>query len=317
MIAERNEYLAEWLRLALATPDGYQCWQDAFEGARVGWQLGYAQRLLREVKQTELPMPASALLLHEEGMFYAQRGDWARAVERLWRAVETLEDSPYVVEGIAVLNDLGMLLRLRGNNEGAVAAHEQALSLAEAIDDSILKAEAREQLGLDLEHCGQFDQAIEHFQEALGQHVALSQQETIVRTLNHLGEAYWRCGNLDAARDALTQALALVRSGHADDYLAAQIMGNLGAVAYEVGDLLEAEKRWRAALETIDALGVVFDKVGLLNNLGGLAFGRGDYDGAASYYSESLALAQELGDERGIQEATHNLAMVYDQLSES
>lgn len=311
---EQVDFLAEWLYLALDRPGGFARWQDAFDHVRVQWQLEQAQRLLRLTKQSTLAARDRSLVYHAEGMLHAQRGDWSRAVDCLMRAVDLLEDSPHVEEGIAILNDLGMLLRLQGNHAGAWAAHEQALSLAQAIEHPRLVAVGLDQLGLDLEHQGEVSQAIEHFSRALAHCQALGDHEETARMLNHLGEAHWRNGDLAAARKSLQQAKAVLQAGVDNAYLAAQIEGNLGNVAYAANDLDEAEARWRSAMLAMDALGVVFDKIALLNNLGSLAYARLDYQTAADYYLESLSLAQELGDERGIQEALRNLAIVGEHL---
>lgn len=314
MKAGSADYLAEWLHQGFDGPNGFEQWQSAFDSARVSWQLPQAQRLLQTSKQVALSTRDRAMVCYAEGMLQAQLGDWQRSQDRLLRAIDLLEESPYAEEGIMILNDLGMILRLQGNHEGALAAHEQALSLAADLDDPRLLAEGWEQLGLDLEHQGEISPAIEYLHKALAQYDALGEQDESVRALNHLGEAYWRNGELRDARVYLEQAWELAHMGHGDAYLHAQISGNLGTVAYEEGDLAEAERQWQASLAAIDALGVVFDKVGLLNNLGGLAFSREEYETAATYYVESFSLAQELGDERGIEEATHNLALVYSQL---
>jgi len=253
---------------------------------------------------------------HSEGMLHAQLGDWPRAVAQLMRAVDLLKDSPHVEDGIMILDDLGMVLRLQANHEGAQAAHEQALSLTQAIEHPRLIAEAWGQLGLDLEHRGDAEQAIKYFLQALAQYEVLDDQDEVARTLNHLGEVYWRTGDLDGALKTLEWALALAQARAGDAHLAAQIEGNLGNVHYEQGHLAEAEACWRSALATFDALNVVFDKVGLLNNLGGLTFSRQDYATALSYFQDSLALARDLGDERGINEALHNLALVCGCLNE-
>lgn len=315
--ASSVDYLTEWLHQGFDAVNGFERWQSAFDAARVAWQLPQAQRLLQTSKQVALSTRDRAMVCYAEGMLQAQLGDWQRSQDRLLRAIDLLEESFYVEEGIMILNDLGMILRLQGNHEGALAAHEQAVSLAAELDDPRLVAECWEQLGLDQEHQGEIAQAVAYFRRALAQYDAMGEQEERVRTLNHLGEAHWRIGELQDARANLEQAWGLSQMGYGDAYLIAQIEGNLGTVAYEEGDLAEAERRWQASLAAADALGVVFDKVGLLNNLGGLAFGREEYETAATYYLESLSLAEDLGDERGIQEAKHNLAVVYGYLRDA
>lgn len=309
MSNDSETYLAEWLYLAAANETSVALWFDTFDDARVSWRLAQARRLLRGIKQLTLSAPDRARVYHCEGMLEAQLGDWNRATERLTRAMDLLEGSQEVEDGVLILNDLGMVLRLHGNPEGACAAHEQALALAQAIENPHLAAESLSHVGLDLEHQGLADRAVGYFEQALSAYKALGDHQQMAFMLNHLGEALWRTGQLVEARSALTGALDLLASVADDPYLHAQVEGNLGNVAYEEGDLDAAATLWQSALTSVDQLGVVFDKIGLLNNLGGLAYARADYSSALEFFQESLELAQELGDERGIQEAMHNVAL--------
>lgn len=310
MSNDPQTYLAEWLVLAAASETSLALWFDLFEDARVSWRLAQARRLLREVKQLALSAADRARVYHNEGMLEAQLGDWDRATDRLTRALHLLADSQEVEDGILILNDLGMILRLQGNAEEARAAHEQALALAQAVGNPYLAAESLSHVGLDLEHQGLAAQAVDHFEQARSAYEALGDHQALAFMLNHLGEALWRTGRLTEARRALTGALDLLASTADDPYLHAQVEGNLGNVAYEEGDLDAAASRWQSALISMDGLGVVFDKIGLLNNLGGLAYARADYGGALDFFQESLELAHELGDERGLQEALHNIALM-------
>lgn len=304
------DYLSEWLHLALEDEDGVDRWQEHFDEVRVAWQLDQARGLLREAKRAALSQRGLAILRHSEGMLYAQLGDWDQAVHCLIHGVDLLEDSQYVQEGILILNDLGMVLRLQGNYRGAEAAHRQALSLAEEMDQPYLAAEALEHLGLDLEHRDQVTEAVEHFRRALTQREALNDEDGLASTLNHLGEALWRQGDLSGACDALQCALAILdASGSSKAYLIAQIQGNLGNVFYAQDNLAGAESYWQSALVACSALGAVYDQVGLLNNLGGLALQRDEYAAALNRFRQSLAMARELGDQRGVVEALTNLGM--------
>lgn len=77
-----------------------------------------------------------------------------------------------------------------------------------------------------------------------------------------------------------------------------------------MGDLIEAEVQWLAALTSFDALGVVFDRIGVLNNLGSLAVQRQQTELALDYFGRSLTLAEAIGDQRGLKTALTNMALV-------
>lgn len=285
-------------------------WRELFDAACANWRLEEARQLLRIPKQMSLSPMQLAEVYHGEGVLQAQLGDWKQSVAALTKAIDLLEDTPNVRFGVIVLNDLGMVLRLQGRNEAAELIHKQALELSEVIGATDLAAEALGHLALDLEHRGDIEAAIPYFEEALTKFEALGAEEEVARIHNHLGEAKWRVGALDSAMQHLRQAAELLGEPPRNRHLFAQIAGNMGAVHYERGDLEAAETYWRAAIETVEALGAVFDKAGLLNNLGGLAYSRKDYQRAYVYFRESLTLAQDLGDKRGVAEAKHNLALL-------
>ncbi len=297
-----------------ALKDGIDRWRVFFDQTRTAWQLDQAQKLLRLTKRASFSNRDLALVRYSEGLLYAQLGEWDRSIKCFMHGVDLLEDSEYVEEGIWILNDLGMVLRLQGNHQGAEAAHRQALSLAEEIDQPHLIVEVLEHLGLDLEHRENVVEAIDYFRQALAQRETLGDEGELLHILNHLGRAFWLQGDLSAAQDTFQRALTILRATDSPNlYLAAQIQANLGNIFYEQDNLFEAEDCWQAALDIFNTLGVVYDKIGLLNNLGGLAFNRGDYATAKSYYQHSLALARDLGDWRGIVEALTNLGVTLTQ----
>jgi len=305
------DYLTEWVQCALENYERIDDWQTHFDQARVGWQLDQAQKLLRVAKRSSLSRRGLAFVRYSEGTLNAQLGKWDRAVKSFMQGVDLLEESEYVEEGIWILNDLGMVLRLQGNYQGAEAAHQQALLLARGVEQPYLIAEALEQLGLDLEHRENVAAAIDYFREALAQRETFNDEVELVHILNHLGRALWLQGDLAIAQETLRRASTILKAAEGSDmYLTAQIQANLGNVHYQQGHLTEAENCWRMALETFTSLGVLYDKVGLLNNLGGLAFEKGDHNIAESYFQESLALARDLGDQRGIVEALTNQGTV-------
>lgn len=309
MSERKSDFLGDWAAVALNAPDGFARWHAQVERLRVGWQLDDAFHLVREAKRLSLPQPEHALVLHTEAMLYAQLGDWTNVVKRLMQAIDGLEDTPHVEEGMGLLLDLGMILRVQGNFPGAEAAHAQALALAVEIEDSSFQAEASAQLGLTALHQENFTEAIARFAEGLSFQQRVGNRVEQARIHNHLGDCYRRQEKAAVAEQHLQQALELLPPDDPNSHLRGQILGNLGGVAFVQDNLTAAEHLWRTALATFEKIGATFDKAGLLNNLGGLALQQERYAEAIVLLRESLALAEELGDERGQQEARINLVL--------
>lgn len=309
MNGRKSNFLGDWAAVVLNAPDGFARWHAQIERLRVGWQLDDAFHLVREAKRLSLPQPQHALVLHSEAMLYAQLGDWTNVVKRLMQAIDGLEDTPYIEEGMGLLLDLGMILRVQGNFAGAQAAHEQVLELAVEMEDVSFQAEASAQLGLTALHQENFPDAIARFTQALTFQQRIGNQVEQARIHNHLGDCYRRREEIALAAEHLQQALELLPPDDPNSHLRGQILGNLGSVAFAQDDLAAAEQLWRTALAIFDEIGATFDKAGLLNNLGGLALQQERYDEAIVLLRESLALAEELGDERGQQEARMNLVL--------
>lgn len=310
MTTTATDYLAEWTHHTLLQPSGFTIWWNQLDEALVSWQLDHVQRLLREAKRVSLPADERARIYHGEGRYFSQLGEWAQAIKCMMAAIDLLEETEYVEEGIAIMLDLGMALRIQGNQAGAKAAQEQALLLAQEIERVDLAAEALEQIGLNLEHAGEPDTALGYYQQALTHWQALEDTEQHVHSLNHIGDAQRSLGELTAAQQSLEMALTLVAQLADRTYLQAQIKGNLGGVYHDQGKLDAAEEEWLAALAIFDGLGVYFDKIAVLNNLGSLAVQRQQPALALEYFGRSFTLAEALDDQRGIKTALTNMAIV-------
>ncbi len=116
-----------------------------------------------------------------------------------------------------------------------------------------------------------------------------------LRLLESLGEVHWSLGDLEAARDLLSQGIEAHRAtGSGDARRLAQMLGRLGAVHRDLGELTEAELHTRDALSELEAAGLG-DSLEAGSNLNQLAivFSRtGRLDEAVDAYRRALAIAE-------------------------
>jgi len=127
--------------------------------------------------------------------------------------------------------------------------------------------------------------------------------------------AAMRQGNLPSAAALAAAAEARFRArGDADGRMRAENL--LGAVAWETGQVGEAERNFGTALELAHTLNDSLMTARASNNLASVAHLTGRPDLALSLYRTALLSYQRLGDRRGLAETSHNLGIAFRQLGE-
>ncbi len=125
--------------------------------------------------------------------------------------------------------------------------------------------------------------------------------------------AAMRQGNLPGAAALAAAAEARFRArGDADGRMRAENL--LGAVAFETGQVSQAERYFGTALELAHGLDDSLMTARASNNLASVAHLTGRPELALSLYRTALLSYQRLGDRRGMAETTHNLGIAFRQL---
>lgn len=155
-------------------------------------------------------------------------------------------------------------------------------------------------------------EAVRLLEGALREFRAHSQTELAVRTLYDLAVAH---AALHQPGEALALALECQRALFAgevvDRTLELQLRSLLGAIYVDMQDFRSAD--WQAE-RAADLAQDVVDRSALASLYAGLAITRqeqGDLEAALTYGRRSLQLHEELGRERAVAEAWHNLGWVY------
>jgi len=99
-----------------------------------------------------------------------------------------------------------------------------------------------------------------------------------------------------------------------DDELTASSLNNLGTLAWDRGDCSAATERFNEAMELVDESSA--DAAMFLANLGTVALTQGDAGLARSRLEQSLALRRALGDDGGIAQSLFELGLVIVELRE-
>jgi tetratricopeptide (TPR) repeat protein len=123
------------------------------------------------------------------------------------------------------LNGIAWCHAQLGEHRAALEHGEQALDLVRALGDRGGEAAVLDTLGYAHHHLGHYRQAATYYHQTLDVFRELGEGRLTAEALVHLGDTYAAAGEVDAVRDALRRALAILEElDHPD---AAQVRDRL------------------------------------------------------------------------------------------
>ena len=187
--------------------------------------------------------------------------DWQEVVQAVLRM--PLATSKAVI-AFWVHTELGVVHRLRAEPRAAWQELQLAASVARGSHGRGL-AQTQTNLGLLLIDQGQFDSAVRYLELGLALRSRSDRHGRAISTLG-LGTALLRAGDLEAARQQLSQAANAFELAHDETGLAASLNA-LGVVLWEQNDRLGAAEYWELCRERYVAAGDDVGLAGVLLNI--------------------------------------------------
>lgn len=266
--------------------------------------------------------------------FLRRHGHYARLQQYLQQALEIVSDEEDLQQAHQILLYLGHVAQRLGESESATTNYEEALTLAQLLEeDDVIRTsllalgahqhrqgkliEAGRQyeaalpladvadrdqrialltnLGLLAADRGEFDQAETYYQNAL----ALAREETwrprrLINVLHNYGGFLTMCGRYDEAHLYLEEGSHLARES-GDAELQSRLFGNWGLLYLEKGEPETAVNLFEEGLHLAQESGHVQQICRQLTNMGRLAIAEGEYIEATNNFQAALKLAQQIG----------------------
>lgn len=219
---------------------------------------------------------------------------WMQLVVLLASAQQTDADAEYK-------RAYGLLQQMRPAE--AIEPFRRSAEMNEKAGNLMRASIAWNNLGAAYSFLGEVGLSIEAYEKALGLRVRIKDRFGQGLTVMGVASVEWRRGEYQRAIDLYNQALALFREEKTVPQQA-EVLSSLGLVFADIGDEASARQRYNEALQLWR---VAKDKAGesrTLNNLGMLT-----HDAAA--LQQSLAIAEEMKDQRGRAYTLHNLGDAY------
>ncbi|MFL6216848.1 MAG: CHAT domain-containing protein [Blastocatellia bacterium] len=245
-----------------------------------------------------LLLPAAALRSQDEDVLTRESDESAttiaerqRALTALLAASQQMREAGQAAQAARFLNRAGRLHLQLSSPHDAVAAYQEALSLAEQSLVPAIKADSLNGLGAAHKHLGDCDQAQAFLQQA----IVVSEQSDYVagkaEALLILSDCQTYSDHALALRTA-QQALALFQSidhkwGIAKSYAA------VGEYQFDQNNLPEATASYEAALNLWRELKLSDQQAEALISLGYIEYRRGAWQNVFAFFTQAQALLDE------------------------
>jgi tetratricopeptide (TPR) repeat protein len=192
---------------------------------------------------------------------------------------------------IHLWHDLGSVYELKGDYEAALAAFERMLRLTWVASSRCKAAVAFNKLGRVWRRKGDLKLALDYLGRGLALFQESGDERGVAGSQDDIGQVLYLSGRYDEALARTKAGLA----GRSEPRSIAQSLSNLGNIHKDRGELDEAERCHRRALDLRRGAGDRAGAVLSLSNLAVLAFERGDRDAARRDWEQALDEAERIG----------------------
>lgn len=263
-LAQKNYSKAiEFLQPLLTIAQAMKNTQDE---AKILANLGIAQRNLGNyVKAIELNQQALTIMqkiqdnqgegqvLGNLGNAYASLGKYEQAIESYQQSLLLARKiNDRIGEGTA-LGNLGGVYASKGDYDRAIASYQQSLIIAQSLGDREGEGYTLNNLGVAHHIQGDLTQAIDYYHQSLAISHNINNRQLEGEVLVCLAMAEEDRGNYTNAIQLHQQSLAIARAIK-NPQAEALAFNNLGHTLFVSGNLVEAEKQLRSAIEVLKSL---------------------------------------------------------------
>ena len=211
----------------------------------------------------------------------------------------------------SILNRLGLILRIYGENELALVYYKKNLLSSRAIGDKSGEAMTLNNISQIYDTRGDYETALNHLEKSLKIHQEVGDKSGEAVALNNIGLIYSTRGDNKTALTYIKQSLR-ISQGHGDKNEEATAMNNISQIYYARGDFEIALTYLEKSLKIQQETGDKNNESSTLNNISVIYSVLEDYETALIYSNQSLKIAQDVGNKTNESKALHNISQIYD-----
>jgi len=228
-----------------------------------------------------------------EGAVALQQAVYANAIGDYTDAIASARRAVTLSETAAAHWEWGKALWRQRDDAAARGHFEQALALAQEVEDVQMVARSLNGLGMIADSEGAYDEAAEYYAKALHYQQTAEDLPGQSLTFTNLGWMAFMQGRIFQAQMNYEKALFLNRKT-GDRLSQSTALNNLGVVVFLHGDLNQALEYYQQGLALSQEVGNRSGEATLLSNLALLYHRLGENEMALAHSEKAIALAREL-----------------------
>ncbi|MDJ0705837.1 MAG: tetratricopeptide repeat protein [Leptolyngbyaceae cyanobacterium MO_188.B28] len=210
---------------------------------------------------------------------------------------------------------LGNTCNNLGQYEQAINHYQQYLTIAREISDRQGEGNALGNLGVAYYYLGQYEQAIDHHQQQLTIAWEVGDRQGEGKALGNLGLAHHYLGQYEQAIDLYHQQLTIVRE-ISYRHGEGRALGNMGFAHHYLGQYEQAIDLYHQQLTIAQEISYRRGEGIALLNMGATFLKIGQYPVSLTHNRSALEIFREIGDRANEAEALKNLAELHQALGE-
>ena len=253
----------------------------------------------------------SALALRIQGISYAVKSDYPKALDYLQRSLKILEDMGDK-RGIAgSLGNIGIIYDNQGNYSKALEYYQRSLKIKEEIGNKQGIGKTLNNIGIIYYNQSDYSKALEYYQRSLKIKEEIGDKKRgIASSLGNIGTIYDNQGDYPKALDYFQRSLKILED-IGDKQGVSGILNNIGSIYSDQGDYIKALDYFQKSLKIFEEIG---DKKGVAFslNMAGITYKyQGDYVKAQDYLQRALKINEEIGNKKGVAQSLHIIGNIY------
>jgi tetratricopeptide (TPR) repeat protein len=196
-----------------------------------------------------------------------------------------------------------------------VSTHRLALNSVRQLGDRISEGVVLNNLGRAYRELRNFDEAIDHLEQALAIFRGNDDRQGQGLVLNNIGNVYDELGRFDEAVDSYQHGWALFRQV-GDHHMEARVLNNMGNDYAKLQRIDDAIEHHEKALTIFRELENKYGQAHVLDSLGNDYDDLGQFNDAIDYHLRALGIFREIGERYGEGRALVNLCGVHAQIQQ-